>query len=255
MQPYLELDGTRVIAHGCGAGPWDPSMLHGGVPAALVARVVEDLPTAVPMRVTRLTVDLQRPVPVGELALDVAVTREGRNIQTSEVILSANGKVVVRGAALKIREAAGLQPEGTGLPTVRGLPPEKAPNDLVSVGFNETVEWRDAYPEDKGRAQRAVWCNIQRPFLEDHETTPLMRAAVTGDYCNGFGSQLDFNQWTYINADLTLHFARAPVGDWMMLAADCLIGPEGRAIAYGDLADVAGVFGRATQSQVIARRA
>lgn len=254
MQPYLELDGKRVIAHANGAGPWDPSMLHGGVPAALIARVVDDLPTAVPMRVTRLTIDLQRPVPVGELDLHVAVTREGRNIQTSEVTLSANGKVVVRGSALKIREAAGLQPDGTELRTVRGVPREAAPNDLPSVGFNETVEWRDAYPEDCGTARRAVWCHIQRPFFADRETTPLMRAAVTGDYCNGFGSQLDFNVWTYINADLTLHFARAPVGEWMMLAADCWIGPEGRAVAFGALADEEGIFGRATQSLVIAPR-
>lgn len=254
LEPYLKLDGSRVIAHANGAGPWDPSMVHGGVPAALIAHIVDNLPTSVPMRITRLTVDLQRPVPVGVLDLDARVTREGRNIQTSEVTLSAGGKVVVRGSALKIREATDLQPGGTGLPAIKGVPPVATPNDLVSVGFNETVEWRDGHPEDKGRANRAVWCHIERPFFADKPTTPLMRAAVTGDYCNGFGSGLDFNVWTYINADLTLHFARAPVGEWMMLAADCMIGPEGRAIAFGELADEAGFFGRATQSLVIARR-
>jgi len=33
-------------------------MLHGGAPAGLIARRVEELPSRVPMRVTRLTIDL-----------------------------------------------------------------------------------------------------------------------------------------------------------------------------------------------------
>lgn len=256
MDPYFEFDGQTAIATAHGAGPWDPSMLHGGAPAALIARVVEDLPSAVPMRVTRLTIDLQRPVPIGELTVDVEVTREGRNIQTSQVTLTANGKPVVRASALKIREAALDLPDEAVLPPAPARTPELTGGEqgFRPEGFNNGVVMCEADTSDLGDAAKAVWFRVERPFFADRETTPLMRAAVTGDYCNGFGSPLDFEAWTYINADLTLHFARAPVGEWIMLAANCWIGPDGRAIAHGRLADGNGYFGRATQSLVIARR-
>jgi len=229
-------------------------MLHGGVPAALVARLVDDLPTDAPMRVTRLTIDLMRPVPAGPLDIDVTVTREGRNIQTSEVVLSANGKHVVRASGLKIRDKAVAPPADKALGAVQGVPPAGELTRFRHVGFNKTVEMREAVAGDRGAANNAVWARIERPFFSDVDTTPLMRAAATGDYCNGFGSGLDFEKWTFINADLTLHFARAPVGEWMMLAADAMIGPEGRAVAFGALADTRGFFGRATQSLVLDRR-
>ena len=254
MEPYFHLNGNAVTATAHGGGPWDPSMLHGGAPTGLIMSVVEQLPSAVPMRVTRLTVDLQRPVPVGELAIDTTVTREGRNIQTSEITLSAGGKVVVRASALKIRKEDHELPEGTGLPAAELEVPETGMTFDRKVGFNEGVDMRMAPGNPPPGAARAVWFRIRRPFFSGRETTPLMRAAATGDYCNGFGSTLDFNHWTYINADLTLHFAREPRGEWMRLAANSWISPDGRGLAFGELADQQGVFGRAVQSLVIAKR-
>ena len=253
MEPYFHVEGRKAIAAAHGAGPWDPRMLHGGAPTALIASIVEGLPSEVPMSVTRLTVDLQRPVPVGELEIDVNVTREGRNIQTSEVILSANGKQVARATALKIRKATLDIPEEAALPQAPLKPGDGTPATLRSGGFNSAVEMREAASGPVAGA-RHVWFHIERPFRQDQATTPLMRAAATGDYCNGFGSPLDFETWTFINADLTLHFAREPVGEWMMLAANSWIGPDGWGLAFGELADEKGLFGRAVQSLVIAKR-
>jgi len=254
LEPYFIVDGNKVIASPHGAGPWDPNMLHGGAPTALITSFVEALPTEVPMSVTRLTVDLQRPVPTGEMDVSVTVIREGRNIQTSEVILSAGGRQVVRATALKMRKEALDLPEGAAL---RETPLEvtgQAAPFARSAGFNSTVEMLEASTGPVPEAARHVWFHIERPFRQDMETTPLMRAAATGDYCNGFGSPLNFEEWTYINADLTLHFAREPVGEWMMLAANSWIGPDGRGLAFGQLADERGLFGRAIQSLVIAKR-
>ncbi|MEZ5946281.1 MAG: thioesterase family protein [Hyphomonas sp.] len=144
MEPYFYRKGSSVIATGHGAGPWDARMLHGGAPTALIAGLVEDLPSEVPMRVTRLTVDLQRPVPVGELDVEVNVTREGRNIQTAEIFLSSGGKQVVRASALKIRKEALDLPEGAALAE---MPLEvtggRAPFSRTD-GFNSAVEMQEA---------------------------------------------------------------------------------------------------------------
>jgi hypothetical protein len=65
---------------------------------------------------------------------------------------------------------------------------------------------------------------------------------------------MDFRHWTFINADLTVSFARAPVGEWVLLDGESWIGPGGAGLAMARLADVSGYFGRAVQSLVIERR-
>ena len=41
MEPYFKFQDQSVIAAAHGGGPWDPSMLHGGAPTALITRLVE----------------------------------------------------------------------------------------------------------------------------------------------------------------------------------------------------------------------
>ena len=81
-----------------------------------------------------------------------------------------------------------------------------------------------------------------------------MRAVVAADFCNGTSAVLDFREWTFINADLTVSLARQPVGEWILLDAESLIGPDGAGLAMARLADSHGYFGRAVQSLVIEKR-
>jgi hypothetical protein len=81
-----------------------------------------------------------------------------------------------------------------------------------------------------------------------------MRAVIAADFCNGTSAALDFREWTFINADLTVSMAREPVGEWVLLDADCWIGPDGAGLAMARLADTCGYFGRAAQSLVVEKR-
>ena len=81
--------------------------------------------------------------------------------------------------------------------------------------------------------------------------TPLMRAAITSDFCNGVSSVLNFDEWTFINADLTISLARMPVGEWILLDAQTWLGDHGAGLAFAKLGDERGYFGRAIQSLVI----
>ena len=72
------VDGNRVIPSPNAAGPWDPRMQHGSAPAALVVWAAESMPAPVPMQVARVTIDLMRPVPLSELALETEVLQIGR---------------------------------------------------------------------------------------------------------------------------------------------------------------------------------
>src|SRR5579875_638922 len=65
---YLPRDdsGGFVATSSCG-GPWDPSVSHGGPPAALLARAVERTGASWPFRVVRLAVEILGPVPLGDI--------------------------------------------------------------------------------------------------------------------------------------------------------------------------------------------
>lgn len=240
------------------AGPWSPDMQHGAAPASLVAWAVERVPVAAPMQVARMTVDLLRPVPIAPLEVRTEVVREGRKIQLCAVRLLADGIEVVRASVLRIRRAALELPD-----SAREVPlavPGPQAGEPVSERFirgNPFVAGLSIRVARGGFAipgPAAIWYRAERPIIEGAALSPLMRAAIAGDFCNGTSSVLDFRKWTFINADLTISLAREPVGEWILLDAESWLGPAGSGIAFARLGDERGYFGRAIQSLVIEPR-
>ena len=183
----------------------------------------------------------ETPVPVGDLEITTEITRQGRNIQTIDISLSANGKEVVKTSALKIRAVENQEPEEAALVPKAPARTDEAYPFPIRAGFAQAIDLRKAESCPPGMRD-AVWFRINRPFFDNGVSSALVRAAATGDFSNAFGAGIDFEVWTYINADLTLHFAREPVGEWIMLAANGWMGPDGRGLAYGELADEQGLF-------------
>ena len=88
----------------------------------------------------------------------------------------------------------------------------------------------------------AIWYRVDRPLVEGFSVSQAMRAVVAADFCNGTSAALDFRQWTFINADLTVSLARQPVGEWILLDGESLIGPDGAGLATARLADSPRLF-------------
>lgn len=254
----FSVEGNRATATPFSAGPWNPTMQHGGAPSALVARAAEAFPAERPMRVARMTVDLLRPVPVATLEIETQVVREGRKIQLLQVRLLAEGKECVRASVLKLRE------EPQDLPADLAGPEfafEAPPDDLPpttgfgpSHGFGSGLSTRLVRGEWGKPGPAAVWFRMDRAMVRGETTSPLMSAALTADFSNGVSSVLDFQKWTYINGDLSVSFARQPVGNWILLDAETWVGDSGGALAFARLADRKGYFGRSVQSVLIEPR-
>lgn len=260
MGDYIfSIDGTRATATPFSAGPWDPTMQHGGAPSALVARAAEQFPAARPMRVVRMTVDLLRPVPVATLDIETEVVREGKKIQLLQIRLLADGKECVRASVLKLRDEPQDLPDHEGFRPLTFEPPaEDAPRSQGfgnMHGFGSGMSAQIVRGEWGKPGAAAVWFRAERPMVNGEETSPLMRAALTADFSNGVSSVLDFQNWTFINGDLSVSFARQPVGKWMLLDAETWVGDSGGAIAFARLADCKGYFGRSVQSVLIEPRA
>jgi hypothetical protein len=257
MEAIYRLDGGRVLVSPNAAGPWDPTMQHGSAPAALVVWAAEAVPTKVPMRIARVTIDLMRPVPLAPLTVRTDVKREGRKIQLCAIRLRAEGVIVVGATVLKIKvQASELPPEAEILPVELPGPAQSRvePADFSSSPFVTGMSLRAARGRFGVPGPGAIWYRVDRPLIEGAAVSQAMRAMVAADFCNGTSAVLDFRHWTFLNADLTVNFAREPVGEWILLDAESWIGPDGAGLAMARLADINGYFGRAIQSLVIERR-
>jgi Acyl-CoA thioesterase C-terminal domain/Acyl-CoA thioesterase N-terminal domain len=257
MDAIYRFDGGRVLVSPNAAGPWDPSMQHGSAPAALVVWAAENIPTAVPMRVARVTIDLMRPVPLAPLTLKTEVKREGRKIQLCAITLLADDVVVVTASVLKIKtQALVLAPDIAERPVELPGPDvsQPEPADFSSSPFVKGMSLRAARGRFGVPGPGAIWFRVERPLIEGFAVSQAMRAVIAADFCNGTGPSLDFRQWIFINADLTVNMAREPVGEWILLDGCSWIGPDGAGLAMARLADERGTFGRAAQSLVIEKR-
>ena len=101
---------------------------------------------------------------------------------------------------------------------------------------------------EAGAAQGQCGFGLSGRSLRGEAISPSMRAAIAADFCNGVSTVLDFSEWTFLNADVTLSLARLPVGEWILVDAETRLGPDGAGIAHAKLGDVDGYFGQATQS-------
>jgi len=254
MDAIYRVEGNRVITGPNAAGPWDPRMQHGSAPAALVMWAAEAIPTAQPMHIARVTIDLMRPVPLAPLTLETEVLREGRKIQLCAVRLRAGDTLVVGATVLKIKsQMQTLPPEVADLPIELPGPDQAREDGSTSSPFVTGMSIRAARGRIGAPGPAAIWFRIDRPLVEGTAISQAMRAVVAADFCNT-SVMLDFRHWTFLNADLTVNFARQPVGDWILLDAESWIGSDGAGLAMARLADQRGYFGRAIQSLVVEKR-
>jgi hypothetical protein len=257
MEPIFRVDGNSVVTSPDAAGPWDPRMQHGSAPAALVVWAVETLPTPVPMQVARVTIDLMRPVPVGPLSIETEILREGRKIQLSAVRLLAGGVVVVAATVLKIKaQTLALPPEIADLRLELPRPDQSIvePANFAGSPFTKCISMRAARGRFGMVGPAAIWFRVDQPLVAGSAVSQAMRAVVAADFSNGTSPAVDFREWTFINADLTVSFARQPVGEWILVDGESWIGPDGAGLAMSRLADSNGYFGRAVRSLVIEKR-
>lgn len=257
MDAVYRVDGNRIITSPHAAGPWNPHMQHGSAPSALVTWLAEQLPASSPMAVSRVTVDLMRPVPVAPLTYEIDVLREGRKIQLVGIRLLSNGTVVTNATVLKVRaEEQSLPadikdaPLTVPLPDVPGL---AEPKDHSSA-FVSGMSIRAVHGGFLKLGPGAIWYRANRAIVEGQPISQAMRAVIASDFSNGSSSVLSFKDWMFMNADLSVSLARQPVGDWILLDSESWIGPDGAGLAASKLADKNGYFGRAVQTLVIERR-
>lgn len=253
---------SRFVATDYARGPWDAGAQHGGAPAALLMRAFEALPAADDLVIARVTYELLRPAPLGEVLVEAEVSRRGRRVQLLEGALrTADGTEIVRGRALQVRRV-----DQEAAPTA-AEPPPPAPDsgrehEPGSGGFSPP--YRPMFAPDAieirfvsgvfGRGPSTAWFRLRVPIVAGEEPSALQRLAAAGDFGNGISAALPWESYVFINPDLTLYIERAPKGEWICLDARTIIPAAGVGLAESVIYDRRGRVGRAIQSLLIAPR-
>lgn len=252
-------DGDAWVPGELTRGPWDPRAQHGGAPAALLARAIEQIEAPVPMTLARVAIDFLSPVPLAPLALRTELARAGRRVQHVDATLSAAERVVCRARALRVRSDPGAVAE-----PVEGDAPPAGPQGGAPIDF----PWAGASPSfaidgvqmsfvvgsfaEPGPV--TVWIRLRVPVLDGEAPSPASRALAAADFGNGVSAVLDWERHSFINPDLTVYLDRPPEGEWICLRAQTRISRHGTGLAESALYDARGRVGRAVQALIVGAR-
>lgn len=268
-------DGDVMIPTELSRGPWVATAQHGGPPSGLLTRAVEqhrdgpdDDPSA--YLVSRMTVELLRPVPLSPLRVTSATTRPGRKVQLITASLWAGDAFdleVARAVGLRLLRAPISFPFDVAASTAEAdalVRPSRGPEDGRAPGVPFAGSTRPAFHSDGvemrfvrgdlGSGPGAAWIRLRVPIVAGEVASPAQRAVTLSDFSNAIGSFLPMGTHTYLNADLTVNLHRMPDGDWVCVDSVMRVAETGMGLAAAQLWDHMGPVGRATQSLLIAER-
>jgi hypothetical protein len=264
---FVRGEGGWVTPTELARGPWSPDALHGGPVAALVAGIGEQTihrEAAAPMQVTRLTLDLERPVPLAPLRTTAQVVRPGRKVTVVEVALhDADDRRLARASLLAVRTGDVALPVDRPRPAdvVPAAPaslPAMAPEarwDVGQTAFHaDGVEHRFALGGFLDRGPATDWIRLAVPVVADEAPSPLQRVAAAADFGNGISSVVDPMRWAFVNPDLTIALHRPAVGAWIGVAAVTRLEDTGMGAAQSSLFDEQGRIGGAVQTLIVEAR-
>lgn len=236
-------------------GPWNPEAQHGGAPAALIAgeleRISDDRPFA------RIAFHLLKPVPLTPLTLETEIVRDGRIARRTRADLKAAGETVCFAYGLQIRHGEGAVPEigfGSRIEAgpETGEPPPNFTGYTMFPGDGVDVSFVKGHLLEPGPA--TAWFRLRHPVVEGEPVTQLQRVMAAADFGNGISSAVRWDQFTFVNPELTVFLLRDSEGEWIGNDAETAINPGGIGLADATLHDERGPFGRALQSLYVAPR-
>jgi hypothetical protein len=256
-------DGALWHPSALSRGPWDARAQHGGAPCALLAHLAECALPDPAWQLSRLSIELIKPVPVAPLRVRQDV-HPGRSTTRVTIDLCADDVLVARGHALLVRGQPFALP--SGLPgwtpaQLRPLPAQcherlRIPGLPEGVSFYQSaMEHRVAQGDPSEPGPGAAWFRPRVALVQGQTTSPAMRAAAAADFGNGLSWVLPAERYLFSNADLSLHLHRLPAGEWVGLRSETQAHGGGVGTTLSRLYDEQGPIGVAIQTLVMRERA
>lgn len=254
---YVPDDDRLFLSQAATGSPWGAGSQHGGPPAALLLRAIENLHREAPRVVGRLTMELLGPVPVGPLRIEAAVVRPGRSVEMCEATVYDAQRD--RACAQATAWLFPTTPSGAGMDPG---PPTHRPSDGVPKprpeswwgGYLDAIDWRWVRGAITEPGPGVVWMRPTVELVSGETMTPLQRLMCCVDSGSGVSAALDPTEWGFLNTELTVHVLRPPVGEWICLDAETTLGPGSVGMAVSNAYDEHGLVARSAQALLVARR-
>jgi hypothetical protein len=250
-------DGDGFVSTDNTVGPWSSAHQHAGPPSALVGRALEAA-LGPDFFISRVAIDIPRPVPVERLTVEVGEVTGGRRVKRAAAVLRAGEDLVIEARCTAIARSEVELPE---LPPLSILPPPD-PGSLAAapfpffktdVGYHTSMAVRVARG-GYGHRETTAWLRATIPLVDGEPWSPLQRVLVAADSGNGVSNVLDPARFVFVNPDLTVCLHREPAGEWICLEAYTTPEPGGVGLAHSRLYDERGPIGHGVQSLLVVAR-
>jgi hypothetical protein len=254
----FDVDGSRFVASEFSRGPWDARHCHGGPVSALLARAVLGADAGdTEWQLARLTIELVRPVPVLQpMSVLTHIERPGRKVSLVAATLTDGDVEVARVRALRVRtRSMDLPPESNLAVDTPLAPPLSVAAERAQFARTDLTAFHTHGAEHRfvegtwdAPGPVGVWIKLLVPVVAGEQPSGVERVAAAADFGNGVSGSLPYEDFVYINPDLTVHMARPPLGEWVGMRTSSYYGPLGAGLAESQLFDEHGRLGRSCQS-------
>ncbi|WP_370617941.1 thioesterase family protein [Mumia qirimensis] len=261
---YERVDTHAFRSTAATESPWDPRAQHGGPPAALLTRAIEDVVAGDGLAIGKIDLDFLGPIPQGTCEVEVTTLRPGRRVRLVQASLSSDGRAVVGARAWLVSYDEARAPR-TGsaafppaVPDPQPQPP--MPGAAPEWGYGRAIEWRYVSGGLSGQAPPAqdgvtrAWMRVRVPLVAGEPTSGLQRLMVVADSANGVSATLPFSDWLFIPPGLGVTAQRPPESEWLLLEASSWSETRGTGMAHARVLDAVGLCAFVAQPLLVAPR-
>lgn len=248
-------DDGAFVGNDPARGPWSPDHCHAGPVSGLIVRAAET-EVGPDKMLTRLTVDLLRPLPLAGLRVAAETTRHTKTLATTRVTVHDLDDTLCATATTMhmVRRNLGPVPDASTEPVVLDdvvngpFPIGEMRHDLP--GFAHYADVR--YPKDgnQGAGPKTIWMHTPA-LLEEETQSPIQALCPLADCGNGISWNAPTTEMGFMNTDLTVQIHREPVPGWFAAQSISHWQPNGIGMSQSVLYDTEGPVGTALQTLVL----
>ncbi|WP_299644011.1 thioesterase family protein [uncultured Ruegeria sp.] len=252
---FHQRDDGAFIGNDAARGPWSAAHCHAGPVSGLIVRAAETEIGPEKM-LTRLTVDLLRPLPLAGLRVAAETTRHTKTLGTTRVTVHDLDDTLCATATTMhlLRRYLGQVPNvDIDAPRIEDVvegpfPIGEIRHDLP--GFAHYSDIRYPTGGKQGAGPKTIWMRTPQ-LLQGEDQSPIQTLCPLADCGNGISWNAPTSEMGFMNTDLTVHIHREPVSDWLASKSVSHWQPSGIGMSQSVLFDTQGPVGTALQTLVL----
>jgi acyl-CoA thioesterase len=230
-------------------GAWNPGEIHFSPLGGLIVHAIDLHRAATPdsKQLARISFDILGYLASDEITIDVRTLRPGRTIELVEATVTIGGRAAVLARAWFL--------DGSDTSAVAGGEPERLPDPAHLESATMAEIWTGGYVAsldvraigDPVPGRTTAWLHSDVALVDGEDVSATAGFVTLVDTANGIAVRESPSEWVFPNVDLTIHFHRAPAGNWVGLDTTVIFGESGLGLTSSVLHDERGAVGRAEQ--------